>query len=169
MNPIAAAIRPVFAFPDRNGLFQRIDQPLTGGKGHAAMGRTDRHRHARLADLKMTEPMHEGATHERPSLPSLGFEPGQHFARPFHYTPHSRAKRSAGHRIGSVRCPRKATPLPPLEMPPRPRRLVDQLARSSAGSLEAAPSIPQPKPPEKPIPVEKEPDASAVASQTALC
>ena len=126
MNPSAGAIGPVFAFPDRNDFFQRVDQPLAGGKGRVAMRRTDRHGHARFADFEPAEPMNDGAQPISGQRCRASASSWLAFCRPFHYTTRSPAMQSAGRRIDSAWCPRRARRPLPLEKPLRPRRPRDR-------------------------------------------
>ena len=46
--PLSRPVRPLFTFPNRHVVLERIDQPLAGGEGVAAVRRADDDRHAGL-------------------------------------------------------------------------------------------------------------------------
>src|SRR4051812_44185199 len=61
VDPLVRSVGPVFLLPDRDDLFDGVDQPLPGGEGFAAMRRADGDRDAGFAELQMPDAMHQRA------------------------------------------------------------------------------------------------------------
>ena len=83
-GPIVDAVGPLFAFPDRHVVLQRVDQPLAGGEGVAAVRRADGDRDAGFGGRYAAEAMGDTAFYHWPAAAGFGFQIGQlslgHFA-----------------------------------------------------------------------------------------
>src|SRR5690242_15860801 len=72
MHPLFAAVGPDLLLPDGDHVLERVDQPLARLERVLAVGCADGHQHARLAQLEVAKPVHDGGLNDRPPLPRLG-------------------------------------------------------------------------------------------------
>ena len=87
MLPFRRTVGPVLALPDRYDLFQGINQPLSRLKSRLSMGRTNRDRDARLANIYAAKAMYDCAMEDWPTCSRFGFQLGElalgHFGKTF--------------------------------------------------------------------------------------
>src|SRR5438105_2906372 len=72
--PFVRSVGPLFAFPNRHILLERVDQPLAGGERVAAVGRADGDRHAGLGRRHAAEAMNNHTFYHGPTLAGFGFQ-----------------------------------------------------------------------------------------------
>ena len=77
--PLGCSVGPVFLFPNRDAFFERVDQPLAGGEGCAAVGAGGDDGDRGLAERDAAEAVDDRALDELPALAGFGFEGGEFF------------------------------------------------------------------------------------------